>query len=719
MSRHLDVMTMRHEKQQELQCAQPANPLSAHGEPSNPSKMAAHFSSASSGLKRLKLLHRPYRSACEHIHKDDYVPAGEFFKFHIADSHWIDWNNSTRGNRGITTNPEYLLNLYGEICGDKTRDLRQELINHVSLNSNYYSKKIVVSLIMSGIDIIDWLEKMSKKSTPLDEIGIYIMSNMLDIHTTVYQRNRLWSTLELKGATETSLVANSDLLLVWVEPGRYCILREKKRDLIKPAQLTGHVTIDPVTKHLVYTPWNLSESEVLSSVDAMDQKRIKREAIESSETEKEVQTIELGRIVNYDQLRELFVDRSPLQSDTETDSEPDQPGQSAELRHGEDEPVLTGATADILQPEQIDTPEYTTETPVEPENWKKQTSECIERAELHGATSVISKEALEELQQELEISEDESENVLNSSSGSSKTLKGATGTLNRTLEDAIWKESTSEFLIVDDSILNMPDCTLSIKSLSEREIEIELDPKPKPKPKPKAMEQSKISEVITDTDSTKTVSTDQIEAPDKSVEQESDKPELATEDQTPVQKPKLKIGTGRPKRRTRSKAKSSSKSDTPRYSMRIKPTPRRLSSGGRALRSLRAINYQETYDYRTGRSREKPKNVAVLPAALTAPSAARQAAQAAIKDPSLLGATPAQRIPVLILHNNAAEDSDNTIVYDDVDVESEEPTPQPDQTQMTDDQEVQPSVEKTDKASKNTKKPKVKGSLRVKRYVIR
>ena len=235
----------------------------------------------------------------------------------------------------------------------------------------------------------------------------------------------------------------------------------------------------------------------------------------------------------------------------------------------------------------------------------------------------------------------------------------------------------------------------------------------------KTIEQSKTSDIATDIDSNKTVTTDQSEAPDKSVEKEPNETEPATEDQTPVQKPKIKIGTGRPKRKTRSKAKSSSESDTLRYSMRIKPTLRCLSSGGRALRSLRAINYQETYDYHTGRSREKPKNVVVPPAARTEPSVARQAAQAAIKDPSLLGAMPAQTIPVLVLHNNVAEDSDNTIVYDDVEAESEDPPPQPDQTQMTDDHEEQPGVEETVNISKNTQKPKVKGSLRVKRYVIR
>ena len=63
-------------------------------------------------------------------------------------------------------------------------------------------------------------------------------------------------------------------------------------------------------------------------------------------------------------------------------------------------------------------------------------------------------------------------------------------------------------------------------------------------------------------------------------------------------KPKIKFGSGKQRKRSRRKVKSSSESNTPRYSMRIKPTPRRLSSGGHTLRAQRAVNYQENYDYR-------------------------------------------------------------------------------------------------------------------------
>ena len=45
------------------------------------------------------------------------------------------------------------------------------------MNSNYYGRKIVVSLIMNNID---WLAKMSKDTPPLDEIGIFVLSNILD-----------------------------------------------------------------------------------------------------------------------------------------------------------------------------------------------------------------------------------------------------------------------------------------------------------------------------------------------------------------------------------------------------------------------------------------------------------------------------------------------------------------------------------------------------------
>ena len=212
-------------------------------------------------------------------------------------------------------------------------------------------------------------------------------------------------------------------------------------------------------------------------------------------------------------------------------------------------------------------------------------------------------------------------------------------------------------------MLNLPDCYLSIKNLSDREIEIQLDPK---SVKPKANETP-----ITPLPSDNTVDVrcrrgfegQDIVEPQKELE----------DDHTEPVKPKIKIGTGKPKKRSRPKPKSSSESDTPRYSMRVRPTPRRLSVGGRNLRAKLAINYQETYDYRTGRSTTKPKTPPLPTAALSAPTEARQAAQAAIKDPTLLGATPAQTMPVLVLHNAAGADSDNTVIYEDDDDDDDTP----------------------------------------------
>ena len=431
--------------------------------------------------KHLRLLNRPYRTSCEYIHPEDYVPAGEFFKLHISESHWIDWNNSTRGNRGITTNPSYVLNLFGNLCGDNTCDLRTEMINHLSQNSDYYGKKIVDCFIMNNIDIIDWLAKMSKNSTPVDEIGIYILSNIFDVHTTVYRRNRLWSTLELKGATETSLVANSDLLLIWVELDRYCILREKCKDVIKPAELTGHVTLDPSTNQLVYTPWNLSETDVAQAVDALDETRVKKEIIEISNDEQKAQTIELGRLVDYDQLHELFVDRSPLHSDTETESESDQANLPIEDNEQDNQQLLRGATDIVNDPEP---PTLTQSVPTDmpddmPDDLQETSPKGIGDNVLHGATEELSQNDLEVLRQELEVSDEE----LNAQSVIGATcLKQCIQ--ERTLDDAIWKESSSEFLTVDDNILNMLDCSLSIKGLGDREIEIKLDPKPKERATP-------------------------------------------------------------------------------------------------------------------------------------------------------------------------------------------------------------------------------------------
>ena len=97
-------------------------------------KMAANFLHLS---KRLKLMSRPYRTSCEHIGKHDYMDASDFHKLNIAETCWIDWNNSTRGNCGITINPDYGLNVFLELCEDKDRDLCQEMVR--LLWSQYHS----------------------------------------------------------------------------------------------------------------------------------------------------------------------------------------------------------------------------------------------------------------------------------------------------------------------------------------------------------------------------------------------------------------------------------------------------------------------------------------------------------------------------------------------------------------------------------------------------
>ena len=80
---------------------------------------------------------------------------------------------------------------------------------------------------MQGNDTSDWLQAITKDTTPIDEIGLYVLCSMLDMHPMVYRRHRLWSTLELKGATEDTLLANSELVFVWVEPGQFCVARER------------------------------------------------------------------------------------------------------------------------------------------------------------------------------------------------------------------------------------------------------------------------------------------------------------------------------------------------------------------------------------------------------------------------------------------------------------------------------------------------------------
>ena len=704
---------------------------------------------------RRRLSNRPYRETCGYISADDFLPADEFNKLSIADTHWVDWNNSTRGNRGITTNPSYLLKLFSEVIGDYDRDLRHEMLTHLSVNTDYYGKKIVLGLIMHKIDIIDWVGRMTKDTCPLDEIGLYILSNYLNVHTTVYRRHRLWSTLDLKGATEDSLVANSELLLVWIEPGRFCVLREKKKDNIRPPHFAGHVSFDPATNQMVYTPWNMSEKDVAIAVDGLDPTKIKRELVDPAETvDIEESHVEIGHVINYEELRGLYIDRSPLHSATETSSDDDSistipaedlgPTEGSSDNSQESDNLLKGATEYVERLEQEDLnftetrgdsgqesdnlilgatdrlgcvdqetaladslKENVNEAQPDGDNMSGATTDIMERrtstdyavgsAETIDVLSsnqdvydqippnsdtaeAIGIADLETLRKELYLTDSDAEPEDNIGIKQLDTrLTGATKSKPkpevRTLEEAIWKSSKTEFLLVDDSILAMPDCTLSIRNLSTHEIEIEMNPSKGAKEK----------------------------------EQEIDETEGLTEDTQELPRAKIKIGTGSKRRKKSVKMVSDSESDGPRYSMRMRPTPRRISIGGRALRNQKAINYQESYNYRTGRIRAAKKTDYDISAALSEPSDIRQAAQDMIKNPLLRGTTPTTRVPVLVLKHPKQNESDDTVIYDDVTKEGEEdptvPDPQP-----------QPGTSNDDPTAKP---PRVKGTLTMTKYVIR
>ena len=165
-----------------------------------------------------------------------------------------------------------------------------------------------------------------------------------------------------------------------------------------------------------------------------------------------------------------------------------------------------------------------------------------------------------------------------------------------TLEDAIRRENTKDFLIVSEDVLAMPDCTLMIQSLSDREIEIHVDPNKQStsvetKDTGKETEQPEIVPVEEgdpeplksatddshDESEPKNVTATMDEQQEQSTAEEVDntvskaldkgvgQEENQVED-TPAG-PKIKIGTGKPKKSNQKKKTEDSESDTHRYLM--------------------------------------------------------------------------------------------------------------------------------------------------------
>ena len=132
---------------------------------------------------------------------------------------------------GKTSNDSHVFDIFSEFCvhRDSTK-CRLDMLQHVAANNQRYKWDGHVFFAMHEISLDTWHQKMSYWGTKADELAIYALSDMLQIHSFIVTKNRPWTTVDASvHGTDIEILHLCPVKLVYLGENRFGRLWRKLR----------------------------------------------------------------------------------------------------------------------------------------------------------------------------------------------------------------------------------------------------------------------------------------------------------------------------------------------------------------------------------------------------------------------------------------------------------------------------------------------------------
>ena len=124
---------------------------------------------------------------------------------------------------GKTSNDSHVFDIFSEFCihRDSTK-VRLDMLQHFAANNQRYKWDGHVFFTMHEIHLDIWHQKMSYWGTKADELAIYALSDMLQIHSFVVTKNRPWTTVDASvHGTDMEILHLCPVKLVYLGENRF------------------------------------------------------------------------------------------------------------------------------------------------------------------------------------------------------------------------------------------------------------------------------------------------------------------------------------------------------------------------------------------------------------------------------------------------------------------------------------------------------------------
>ena len=149
----------------------------------------------------------------------DAMTVAEFEQSKYSEEYSLDVSNIEWGN---ASNDSHVFDIFSEFCihCDSTK-ARLDMLRHVAANNQCYKWDGHIFFAMHEIYLDNWHQKMSYWGTKADELAIYALSDMLQIHSFIVTKNRPWTTVDAS-------VCGTDMEILHLCPVKLAYLGENR-----------------------------------------------------------------------------------------------------------------------------------------------------------------------------------------------------------------------------------------------------------------------------------------------------------------------------------------------------------------------------------------------------------------------------------------------------------------------------------------------------------
>ena len=134
-----------------------------------------------------------YKKYVQSLNDRDALTLDEFKETKWASYFAVDL---TRMYKNGNANANHVFELFRSFNNKSALSVRQNLLQDVTTEIDFYEQRSVVCLAVRSISIDTWVTNMDNEKMYCDELGLMGLSKMYGHHSVVLTKSKLWSTID-------------------------------------------------------------------------------------------------------------------------------------------------------------------------------------------------------------------------------------------------------------------------------------------------------------------------------------------------------------------------------------------------------------------------------------------------------------------------------------------------------------------------------------------